>query len=126
VHYNTARPHQGIAQRVSAGRTRHSSRNRNRRRHTADPPKTRPQRPDQRICARRMTPGRPAGHLPKSYFRAGQPSCPVLSAIRPCARQAGQVKSWTGTDSVRASLLPARSPDCRPGTGVPARASKPW
>ena len=37
-------------------RTRHSPRDRNRRQHTADPPKTRPQRPDQRICTRRLAP----------------------------------------------------------------------
>ena len=35
-------------------RTRHSPRDRNRRRRTADPPKTRPQRLDQRICTRRL------------------------------------------------------------------------
>src|SRR5215471_12784280 len=34
----------------------------------ADPPKTRPGRPDQRIHARRLTPGRPAGHLPNPIF----------------------------------------------------------
>jgi hypothetical protein len=39
----------------------------------------------------------------------------------PCARRAGQVKPRTGTDSVRASPLPARSPDCWPGMGLPAR-----
>jgi putative transposase len=72
VHYNTARPHQGIAQRAPDDERDTHPRDRNRRRHTADPPKTRPQRPDQRICARRLAPGRPAGHLPKSHFRAGQ------------------------------------------------------
>ena len=69
VHYNTARPHQGIAQRVPdeehdaprAAMTDLDS--------TADPPKTRPRRPDQRIHARRLTgPGRPAGHLPNPIF----------------------------------------------------------
>ncbi len=71
VHYNTARPHQGIAQRVPDDeRDIHPATVTDV--DTADPPKTRPQRPDQRICARRLTPGRPAGHLPKSYFRAGQ------------------------------------------------------
>jgi hypothetical protein len=33
-----------------------------------DPPKTRPQRPDQRIHARRLTPARTAGHLPNRVF----------------------------------------------------------
>jgi len=31
---------------------------------------------------------------------------------RPCARRAGHVKLRTGADSVRASLLPVRSPIC--------------
>ena len=34
----------------------------------ADPPKIYPQRPDQRICARSLTAGRPAGHLPNPIF----------------------------------------------------------
>jgi hypothetical protein len=33
-----------------------------------DPPQTRPQRPDQRIHASRLTPRRPAGHLPDPIF----------------------------------------------------------
>jgi hypothetical protein len=67
AHYNTARPHQGIAQSVPADE-RDTYRDRNQRRHTADPPKTCPGRPDQRICARRLTPGRPAGQLPNPIF----------------------------------------------------------
>jgi hypothetical protein len=35
----------------------------------ADPPKTCPGRPDQRICARRLRPGRPAGQLPNPIFK---------------------------------------------------------
>jgi site-specific DNA recombinase len=54
-----------------------------------------------------------------------RPSRPVLSVIRPCTRRAGQVKPRTGTNSVRTSLLPARSPDRWPGMGVPARAPEP-
>jgi len=53
AHCNTARPHQGIAQRVpdtDCG----IQRERNQRRRTADPPKTRPRRLDQRICTRRL------------------------------------------------------------------------
>jgi transposase len=77
-------------------RTRHSPRDRNQPRHTADPPKTRPQRPDQRICARRLTLGRPAGQLPNPIFErdrmrwrrtwqaAGsrQPGSPATSSTR--------------------------------------------
>ena len=84
AHYNTARPHQGIAQRVPDGE------------HDAprvtvtdldtrtDPPKTRPGRPDQRIRARRLTPGRPAGHQPNPIFErdTGRPRCHGLSGRR--------------------------------------------
>src|ERR1022692_3395850 len=45
-----------------------SPRHRDRHRHTTDPPKTRPGRPDQRIHVCRLTPGRPAGHLPNRIF----------------------------------------------------------
>ena len=47
LHYNGARPHQGIAQRVPDARHEHSPTRHDRPRHLADPPKTRPQRPDQ-------------------------------------------------------------------------------
>ena len=58
VHYNGARPHQGIAQRVPD--TRHDTPPRHDRpRHQADPPKTHPQRPDQRIRARGLTADKP-------------------------------------------------------------------
>ena len=68
AHYNTARPHQGIAQHVPddepdaprATVTDIDTR--------TDPPKTCPGRPDQRIHARRLTPGRPAGHQPNPIF----------------------------------------------------------
>ena len=53
-------------------RTCRSPRRRDRRRHTTDPPETYPQRPHQRIHARRLAHGRPAGHPAESYFRAGQ------------------------------------------------------
>ena len=53
----------------SAGmQTYETPHDRDRHRHTADPPKTRPQRPDQRICPRRLTPGRPADHLLNPIF----------------------------------------------------------
>src|SRR6266516_3598006 len=41
---------------------------RSRPRQRPDPPKTRPQRPDQRIPARRITHRRSAGHLPNPIF----------------------------------------------------------
>ncbi len=53
-HYNTARPHQGIGQRVPDDGAR-SPRHRSRPRHVSDPPKTSPERPDQRIRASRLT-----------------------------------------------------------------------
>jgi hypothetical protein len=62
VHYNTARPHQGIAQRVPDGEHvggRLTVADLDRRR---IPPKTRPGRPDQRILARRLISRRTAGH----------------------------------------------------------------
>ena len=55
AHYNTARPHQGIAQRVSAGERDPPPHDFDRRRHRANPPKTCPGRPDQRVHARRLT-----------------------------------------------------------------------
>jgi hypothetical protein len=39
---------------------------------TADPPKTRPGRPDQRIHLRRLTHGKPAGHQPNPTFDGGR------------------------------------------------------
>ena len=47
AHYNTARPHQGIAQRIPRPRTCRSLRRRDRHRHTTDPAKTRSWRLDQ-------------------------------------------------------------------------------
>jgi putative transposase len=68
AHYNTARPHQGIAQRVPdderdapcATMTDADTQQIRRR--------PRPGRPDQRIHARRMTHRRPAGHLANPIF----------------------------------------------------------
>jgi hypothetical protein len=69
VHYNSARPHQGIAQRVPDATL------------PGPPPpaltpvrsaKTRPQRPDQRIPARSLTPRQDRRPAAESYFRAGQ------------------------------------------------------
>jgi hypothetical protein len=50
-HYNTAQPHQGIGQRIPDG----DPRPRSRPQHVADPPKTSPERPDQRIRASSLT-----------------------------------------------------------------------
>jgi hypothetical protein len=68
AHYNTARPRQGIAQRVPDDEGDAPRVTANRPRHRADPPKTRPGRPDQRIHARRLTPRRSAGHQPNPIF----------------------------------------------------------
>jgi hypothetical protein len=68
AHYNNARPHQGTAQRIPAGE-------RDAHRATLTDidtgqirRKPRPGRPDQRVHARRLTHGRPAGHLPNPIF----------------------------------------------------------
>ena len=66
VHYNTALPHQGIAQRVPDGE--HDGGHVTVTDLDRDPPKTRPQRLDQRICARRLIPRRPAGHQADPIF----------------------------------------------------------
>ena len=55
VHYNTARPHQGIAQRIPDGEHDGGHLTVADPRPRTDPPKTRPGRPDQRIHARRLT-----------------------------------------------------------------------
>ena len=55
AHYNTARPHQGIAQRVPDGERDARLLTVTDLDRRTDPPKTRPQRPDQRIHARRLT-----------------------------------------------------------------------
>ena len=68
AHYNTARPHQGIAQHVpddERDAPRASVTNID---HTADPPKTRPGRPDQRVHARRPRDGAPADHQLNPIF----------------------------------------------------------
>ncbi len=72
VHYNTARPHQGIAQRVPDGRHDGGHLTVARSRPQTDPPETRLGRPDQRIRARRLISRRTAGHDSGSYFRAAQ------------------------------------------------------
>ncbi|MGH3256256.1 MAG: integrase core domain-containing protein [Streptosporangiaceae bacterium] len=56
-HYNTARPHQGIGQRIPDHNP--APRAPRRPRHLPDPPKTCPERPDQRVQASRLKPGRP-------------------------------------------------------------------
>jgi hypothetical protein len=54
AHYNTARPHQGIAQHIPGDPTSRSPRHSDRHQHTTDPPETCPGRSDRRIHARRM------------------------------------------------------------------------
>ena len=64
AHYNTARPHQGIAQRVPDGEPDAFPATAARPRLPPDPPKTCPERPDQRVHASRLTPRKTAGHQP--------------------------------------------------------------
>jgi hypothetical protein len=68
VHYNTARPHQGISQRVPDDEPDAPRATMTRRRQRTDPPKTCPARTDQRIHPRRLTRGRSAGHQPNPIF----------------------------------------------------------
>jgi hypothetical protein len=68
LHYNSAQPHQGIAQRVPQCQTRRPAARHDQSRHRGDPPKAGPQRPDQRIRARSLTPVQTAGHLPNLIF----------------------------------------------------------
>jgi putative transposase len=76
MHYNTARPHQGIAQLVPGHERGVPPRHRDRHQHTTDPPKTRPQRPDQRVHARSLRDRRPAGHKPNPVFERDRISWP--------------------------------------------------
>ncbi len=68
AHYNAARPQPRHRATRPRRRTRRSPRHRDRHRHTADPPETYPQRPDQRVHARRLKDGTPAGHQPNPIF----------------------------------------------------------
>ena len=72
AHYNTARPHQGIAQRVPGAEREAPRVHQTDLDIQRDPPKTRPERPDQRIHARRLTPRQDRRPAAESYFRAGQ------------------------------------------------------
>jgi len=87
AHYNAARPHQGIAQRapddkpdVPAASGPIS--------HPADPPKTCPQRPDQRVHARRLRDGMPAGHQPNPISERDT----VRTVVHLLCRQLPQVR----------------------------------
>jgi integrase-like protein len=71
-HYNTARPHQGIAQRVPDGEP-DAPRATVTGKDTADPPETCPGRTDQRIHARRLTHG-PACHRPILFSSGTRPA----------------------------------------------------
>ncbi len=62
AHYNAARPSPGHRPARPRPQTRRWPPHRCRPRPRTDPPKTRPGRPDQRICARRLTSRRTAGH----------------------------------------------------------------
>ena len=74
AHYNTARPHQDIAQHVPADERDVPPRHRDRRQHTTDPPKTCPQRSDQRVHARRLMDGGPAVRLSNPIFERDKAS----------------------------------------------------
>ena len=97
VHYNTARPHQGIAQRVPDSEHDGGHLTVTRPRLRTDPPKTCPGRPDQRIRTRRLIPRRTAGHQtnpiferdtiaktaygPSPLVKSAAPSCQSSSAV---------------------------------------------
>jgi hypothetical protein len=71
VHYNTARPHQGIGQRVPDGERDVPCTTLT----DIDTQQIRRKRPNQRIHARRLRDGEPAGHQPNPIFeRDGDPS----------------------------------------------------
>ena len=81
AHYNTARPHQGIAQRVPGGD--HDGG----RLAVADLDHerihgTRPGRPDQRVLARRLTPRRLAGHQADPIFERDRIARTATDALR--------------------------------------------
>jgi putative transposase len=81
-------------------RTSRSPRHRNRLRRRTDPPKTCPQRPDQRIRARRLTPRRTAGLQPNPIFerdRAAQMAS--LTWLTSSTRAANR---WCSVTSARA------------------------
>jgi putative transposase len=74
AHYNTGRPHQGIAQ----------------PRRPADPPKTHPERPDQRVHPSRLTKRRDAGQQPNPIFgrdRTRRTRSEPQGNLRACRRQ---------------------------------------
>jgi hypothetical protein len=74
AHYNTAPPHQGIAQHVPDDERDVPRATVTRRRHTTGPPKTCPQRSDQRVHARRLMDGRPAVRLSNPIFERDKAS----------------------------------------------------
>jgi putative transposase len=94
VHYNTALPHQGIAQRVPGRRTRRGPHHHYRPRQRTDPPKTRPGRPDQRIRARRLTPRRTAGHQADPIFERDRIRTVLCSVRTP--RMNAIAERWIG------------------------------
>jgi putative transposase len=68
AHCNTARAAPGHRPACARRETRHSPRGRTQRRHMADPPKPVLGGLIERLCARRLTPGRPAAQLPNPIF----------------------------------------------------------
>jgi transposase InsO family protein len=89
VHYNTARPHQGIAQRVPRRWPSHRCRPLLR----TDPPQTRPGRLDQRILACRLISRRTAGHDPDPIFERDRVGAKPAVVIWRCLRAMTEARS---------------------------------
>ena len=69
-HYNTARPHQGLDQRIPDAEHHPPCITTGGLPHPPDPPKTCPERPDQRVCASRLKSEKAQLTSMRSYFRA--------------------------------------------------------
>ncbi len=82
AHYNAARPSPGHRPARPRPQTRRWPPHRCRPRPRTDPPKTRPGRPDQRICARRLISRRTAGHDTDPIFERDRGRKPKLSAAK--------------------------------------------
>ncbi len=132
VHYNTARPHQGIAQRAPDGEHDGGLLIVADLERETDPAKTRPGRPDQRILTRRLTSRRTAGHDTDPIFERDRIR---RSATRrtPCVRSSrtrltddlpGMVTLPWIADRAAEPVEPGRCPPpprIRPGAGWSSR-----
>src|ERR1022692_2457375 len=86
-------------------------------RHHADPPKTRPGQPDQRIYARSLIHREPPGHRTESYFRAAQGRM-AQPRPRPAVRRTFCRSSGTAHYRKKGMTKPRPSTDA--GTGAAA------